>query len=128
MNHELYLRCHARVLDNKPRRTWGKRKPSSDLKYVLLLDTETTTDTHQSLNFGAYQFCEADSDGNFLCLEEGLFYADDLGNTHVDVLRKYVRSENRKKTGTLHSKLKLHTRSAFVEKVMYVAIQAGAAI
>ena len=128
MNHEIYLRCHTRVLDKKPDRKWGKRRPSPELKYVLLLDTETTTDTQQSLNFGTYQFCEADSDGSFLCLEEGLFYADDLDNAQLDVLRKYVRSENRKKTGNARPKLKLYTRSAFVEKVIYVAIQAGAAI
>ena len=46
----------------------------------------------------------------------------------LGVLRKYVRSENRKRRSECGPKLKLYTRSAFVEKVMYTAIQAHAAI
>ena len=110
MNHEIYLRCHTRVLDEKPGRKWKNRRRPPDLRYVLVLDTETTTDDKQSLNFGAYQFCEADSQGNYVCLEEGLFHADNLDETQREVLRKYVRNENRKRTGTQTSKLKLYKR------------------
>jgi hypothetical protein len=95
---------------------------------VLLIDTETTTDAKQRLNFGAFQFCEANSDGHYVCLEEGLFYSDDLDATQLAVLRKYVRKENRKKIGSEHPKLKVYSRSAFVEKVLYTSIQAGAAV
>jgi len=128
MKHEIYLRCHARILDDKSREKRGFGKSSRDLRYVLLLDTETTIDAKQSLNFGVYQFCEADTGGSFACLEEGLFHSDDLAPGSVEVLRKYVRNANRKRTGIASSKLKLYTRSDFVEKVMYVAIQAGASI
>jgi hypothetical protein len=127
MNYDLYLRCHTRVLDNKSERKRFNRR-SANLNYVLLLDTETTTDSKQGLNFGAYQFCECDSSGTFVTLEEGLFYADDLDAVQLDVLRKYVRSENRKKTGITRPKLKLYSRDAFVEKVFHVAIQADAAV
>ena len=44
------------------------------------------------------------------------------------MLRKYVRSENRKRRSECGPKLKLYARSAFVERVMYTAIQAHAAI
>ena len=88
-------------------------------------DTETTIDAKQNLNFGVYQFCEADSNGNYVCLEEGLFHADDLNIAQLEVLRKYARNEN---TGFRRPRLKLYSRSAFVEKVMYVAIQADTAI
>ena len=128
MKHDIYLRCHTRILDEKVEQKRGSPRSSPDLQYALLLDTETTTDAKQSLNFGAYQFCEADSEGKLVCLEEGLFYADDLDAVQLELLRKYVRKQNRKKTGDEHPKLKLYSRSVFVEKVLYVAIQANAAI
>lgn len=126
MNHEIYLRCHTRILDEKPEEKRGSRKPRPLPKYVLVLDTETTTDAFQSLNFGAYQFCEADSHGQYVCLEEGLLYADELDAAQLEVLREYVRKEkigDKKRRG-----LRLYDRSTFVEKVMYTAIQADAAI
>jgi hypothetical protein len=43
------------------------------------------------------------------------------------VLLEYVRTANGKKGREFSPKLKLYTRSAFVEKVMYTAIQARAA-
>lgn len=136
MKHDIYLRCHTRILDDKPERKRrfnpGRKRrfnrSSPDPRYVLLLDTETTTDAKQSLNFGAYQFCEADRRGNYVCLEEGLFHADDLDAAQLEVLRKYVRNENRKRPGISCPKLKLYSRDAFVEKVFHIAIQAGAAI
>ena len=60
-------------------------------------------------------------------MEEGIFYEDDLSPKQIEVVRKYVREKNRKRTkGEL--KLRLYDRRGFVEKVMYTAIQAGAAI
>jgi hypothetical protein len=126
MNHEIYLRCHTRILEDKSSNKKGARKPPPLPRYVLTLDTETTTDARQSLNFGVYQFCEADSDGQYVCREEGLFCADDLDAAQLEVLREYVRRE---KTGDeKHRRLRLYDRSTFVEKVMYTAIQADAAI
>ena len=93
-----------------------------------MLDTETTTDARQALNFGVYQFCEADSHGNYICREEGLFHADDLDEQQLEVLRQYALLENRSTAENRPRKLKLYSRSEFVEKVMYTAIQAGAAI
>ena len=61
------MRCHARILDEKPEQRRGARKTLPRPKYVLVLDTETTTDARQTLNLGAYQFCEADSNGEFVC-------------------------------------------------------------
>ena len=123
MNHEIYLRCHTRILDDKPQDNRKVRKPVALARYILCLDTETTLCARQSLNFGAYQFCEADSKGNYSCREEGLFHADDLPAAQRELLRRYVVNENRNKSRS-GGKLKLYSRSAFVEKVMYVAIQA----
>jgi hypothetical protein len=56
-----------------------------------------------------------------------LFHADDLPAAQRELLRRYLATENRKKSGC-GGKLKLDNRSAFVEKVMYGAIQADAVI
>lgn len=49
---------------------------------VLVFDTETTTDRSQRLNFGSWRYYRlswgADGPPEMACVEEGLFYADDL--------------------------------------------------
>jgi hypothetical protein len=128
MKHDIYLRCHTRILGGKTKRKESFNRPAKELEYVLFFDTETTTDSRQTLNFGSYQFCERNPDGNFVCLEEGLFYADELDASQTDVLRQYARSANRKRTDINSLKLKLYTRDEFAERVLHVAIQAGAAV
>jgi len=128
VKHEIYLRSHTHVLDPKSKQQRRLKRTFPDLRHVLVLDTETSTDSKPKLNFGAYQFCEVESDRVFKCLEEGLFHSDDLDTPQLELLRTYVRNENRKKTGFRCPKLRLYSRSTFIEKVMYAAIQADAAI
>ena len=52
---------------------------------MLVFDTETRTDATQRLTFGSYQFIVAGR-----CLEEGLFYANDLPEKDRKVLERYV--------------------------------------
>ena len=49
MEHEIYLRCHTRILDEDVRSP-NTRRNLSPLRYVLVLDTETTTDALLNLN------------------------------------------------------------------------------
>jgi len=79
---------------------------------------ETTTDSKQSLNFGVYQFCEKDS-LQLLAQGRRLLSCDDLDAGQLKVLRRYAKSENEKRGHERGPKVKLFTRSAFVEKVMY---------
>src|ERR1039457_7697199 len=58
MKHDIYLRCHTRILGDTSERKRQFNRSARELQYVLLLDTETTTNSKQSLNFGAYQFCQ----------------------------------------------------------------------
>lgn len=127
MNHEIFLRCHTCILEEDVLEKTATRTQQPLPKFVLVLDTETTTDALQNLNFGVYQFCVKTSDDNYRCLEEGIFYADDLGSDQQGVLRAYVREKNHKRSQK-ELKLKLYDRRMFVEKVMYTAVQAGAAI
>jgi len=59
------------------------RRPNT----MLVFDTETRTDEAQALTFGSYRFIERGH-----CLEEGLFYADDLPLSDRAVLEAYVKS------------------------------------
>jgi hypothetical protein len=127
MNHDIFLRCHTCILDEERSEKSSAKKAQPLPQYVLVLDTETTIDALQSLNFGVYQFCEIGADGNYASLEEGLFYADDLESRQSEVLQRYVRDKNKERAKG-ESKLRLYDRRLFVEKVMYAAIQAGAAI
>ena len=65
----------------RSRRTW--QQPRS----MLIFDTETRIDATQRLTFGSYRFLV---DGD--CLEEGLFYADDLPEDDQAILRTYVET------------------------------------
>jgi hypothetical protein len=128
MEHEIYLRCHTRVLGEESNEGRKSRNLSQFPGFVLAVDCETSLHSTQSLNFGVYQFCERNSRGIYRCLEEGLFYADDLDEEGVNELRLYVRNANRRIAKSHGPKLKLLTRAAFVEKVLYTAIQTEAMI
>jgi hypothetical protein len=45
---------------------------------VLVFDTETTIDPTQRLLFRSYRYGRWNRDKRLLCVEEGLFYADEL--------------------------------------------------
>lgn len=61
------------------------RKPWRRPDAMLVFDTETRTDAPQRLTFGSYRFIV-----NGQCREEGLFYADDLPQADLIILKKYI--------------------------------------
>lgn len=69
--------------DLKP--TQPERK-APQIDGMLVFDCETRTDKTQALMFGSYRFLVAGR-----CLEEGLFYADDLTADEVAILERYAR-------------------------------------
>ena len=69
----------ARRRKGKKLRHW--RRPYQ----MLVFDTETRTDTAQALTFGSYRYFE-----HGICLEEGLFYGDDLPRADRATLEAYV--------------------------------------
>lgn len=54
---------------------------------MVVFDCETRTNRAQALTFGSYRFLV---EGR--CLEEGLFYADDLSTSEREVLESYART------------------------------------
>jgi hypothetical protein len=91
----------------------------------LVFDTETTTDERQALNFGFYRFGRHDGNGTYVCIEEGLFYADELPLTDIEamsVLKQYIASNRAETPEGYSAKLKLRSRSEFIERVFWRAI------
>jgi hypothetical protein len=125
MDQDVYFRAHTTTPEKNHKNDVESQKWP---EYVLVFDTETTTDTSQTLTFGAYRFCRARSDGAYSCWEEGLFHADDIGSAHLKIMREYVarHAPDTPKDGP--DKLCLYSRSEFVEKVLWEAVQAGAMV
>jgi hypothetical protein len=83
---------------------------------TLVLDTETRKDAAQRLTFGSYQFIVAGR-----CLEEGLFYANDLPEEDRRVLESYAATHASR---AANGKLLLLTRRQFLDK-FYKAVYKG---
>jgi len=100
-------------------------------RFVLVLDTETTTDPTQRLLFGTYRFAEWAEVGALATREEGLFYADDLPVSNPSAcscLRDYAQTHEAAVAEEVPRKLKLWSGSEFVEQVLWRAYQARALV
>ena len=124
--HDIFVRAHT-VVSQKvgPQRPIPAKWP----KEILVIDTETTTDTRQILNFGVYRRCRLVG-SQYECIEEGLFHADDLEIASVRVLDAFVKDP--KNTPRLDVKvfpppmrLNLYRRTDFVERVFWKTIRKG---
>ena len=122
--HYIYVRAHTPVRNKKGRkRRWSAKWP----RYCLIVDTETTVDATQRLNFGCYRRCKLEN-GKYLCIEEGLFYADDLPPADVKTLESY--RDNRKTTPKIElfpakMTLRLMARSSFINRIFWKSIRWG---
>lgn len=96
--------------------------------HALIFDTETTTDQSQALMFGAWRYCRIThgrSSVEFECVQEGLFYADDLAETDLagyELLRRYarcVRPDVSYRALDASRDLSLLSRSDWAEKVLH---------
>ena len=124
MTTDIFLRAHT-VAPAKRKR----RKPVDIIpkwpKSVLVFDTETTTDTSQTLTFGAYRRCELVGD-SYKCVEEGLFYPDDASADDRRLLEDYVGRERPDigvKSFPPKLALTLHSRALFIEKCFWKCVQ-----
>jgi hypothetical protein len=83
---------------------------------MFVFDTETRVDATQALNFGSYRIFW---DG--ICLEEGLFYGDDLPEKDRRTLEQYVATHQADTSEKCASNLKLLTRREFVDLLFLFA-------
>jgi len=117
------VRVHTEVLGSKEESV-QKNKQEFPLaldkwpERVLILDCETTTDQRQALLFGTFLYCRF-KDGQYHPVLEGTFYADDLDNRSITVIKDYCRSQD------LRAPL---SRKQFIEQIFLKAIRAEALI
>jgi hypothetical protein len=122
--HDIFVRAHA-ALPSK--QSWQRKIHSKWPKFALIFDTETTLDPTQRLTFGCYRRCELIA-GEYRCIEEGLFHADELAPSDRKTLQKYVG--NLKNVPDVRRfppqlKLKLMSRTNFVNQVFFRAVRDG---
>jgi len=97
----------------QPQKIW--RIPSA----MFVFDTETGTDAAQRLTFGSYQFYVVGR-----CLEEGLFYADDLPPKDRRILEEYVKTHEAQVAVESRGKIHLFTRREFLRR-LFKAVYKG---
>jgi hypothetical protein len=83
---------------------------------TLVFDCETRTDESQALTFGSYRWFVRGQ-----CLEEGLFYADDLTRTEKATLARYAATHRADVGRDGAPELKLLTLRQFLEKLYQAA-------
>jgi hypothetical protein len=71
--------CHRKLSDDLK-----DHPPAGPSEYVLVFDTETTTDPSQRLRFGCYQFWKGDT-----LIEAGLFFDPSLPSAEQELLAAF---------------------------------------
>ena len=130
MIHDLYLRAHIVVSGDGSKQTEQSAKHSRSPKlwpdFALVWDTETTLDLEQKLNFGVWRFCQLQGT-EYVTVQEGIFYRDGLDPTDIQTIVAYKQKADRS-LKPADPELIVLSRSAFVERVFWESVRAGALI
>jgi hypothetical protein len=118
---ETAVRAYVDVPHNpkdRPRERSINLKPS----YILVFDTETTTDASQQLNFGSYRYCRMAwaPEPRATCVEEGIFYSDELpvrDPQGFEALSRYCAENRADVSPDCDDDLKLISRKEFVDVI-----------
>jgi hypothetical protein len=135
---DVAFRAHA--VPHPSSKAGGKRRPAASLpatrpartpaegrgpSLLLVFDTETLVDETQALTFGCWRLLgRASGRRRWVCLEEGLLYADDLPMTDpagYAVLQHIAATSPASIDRGLKSRLALLSRSEFVEQKLFGA-------
>ena len=130
MIHDLYLRAHIVVSGNTRKRAEQSTKRSPKLwpDYALVWDTETALDLEQTLNFGVWRLCQL-QDTEYVAVQEGILYRDGLARKDIQTILAYKREHLANGlVNSTDSDLTVLSRAAFVEKVFWESVRAGALI
>jgi hypothetical protein len=100
---------------NGGRRVW---KPAARPEAVFVFDTETRVDAPQRLTFGSYRFIVSER-----CLEEGLFYADDVTEDERRTLEAYAETHRAETVPEGNAKLKLLCLAEFLDRLYRAAFK-----
>ncbi len=98
---------------------------------VLVFDTETTTDETQRLLFGSYRYHRWNSHGLLECVEEGIFYGDDLPErdpTGYETLKRFAETHDADVVEGQRKRIRFMSRRDFVDKRLWKVLQASSLI
>jgi hypothetical protein len=123
----VFVRSHTRVKNEKPRKDGEGKLADKWANYALVFDCETTTDIRQDLNFLWWRFCERKQDTH-ICQQEGLVYADTLDPKSIELIRTYAKNHSADVEDGCPSDILVQSRTEFVDREFWAAVQAGAAI
>ena len=127
-NNDVYVRAYAARLDQKkPGESANHSTEPKWPDHALIFDCESRITSDQTLTFGFWRFCEL-RNGNYVALEEGIFHGDELRTNELGVLHKYARVTKPETVDDGCDRLRIYSRSKFIEEVFGIAIQAQAFI
>ena len=98
---KISLRC---FVEDHTKTTYNDYKPNHNETIVLVFDTETTTDEYQNLLYGSCGIWINDHEIYFY-----VFYADDLEEDKITIIREYASSKGSKAL----------SKKEFLEQVFY---------
>ena len=104
---------------------WAPTSLPQWAKDVLVIDCETTIGLDQKLNFGFWRWCKLQPDGHYACLEEGIFYRNDLDNNAIKLLREFARTHKADVAPGNSTKMLIMSRDEFVNGPLWDIIMAG---
>ena len=131
--HPLFLRALAVPVEAKKKKK-GKNNvtQSKDLddpqspSEVLVIDTESRTTVELSLTFGVWWRCRLVGI-KYEVIEEGIFYADDLPERELKVLKTYMETAV-SGVRTFPPRFPLYSHTQFMKKVFWPALKKNAAM
>jgi hypothetical protein len=111
------VRVFPYAAEKRKEHRWAGSSPLQ--RGTLVIHTAESTGSTQKLRFGIYRLIVAGE-----CLEEGLFYADDLPRRELQVLRDYVVCHNVDVAPGDHRRLQLLSRDEFLDLFFQLAYKA----
>ncbi|MGO9210430.1 MAG: hypothetical protein ACLPXM_06450 [Terriglobales bacterium] len=123
MNHDIYVRAHTVRLEKKQHKSERSGEPKWP-DYALAFDCESRITADQTMTFGFWRFCEL-RNGGYIPLEEGIIHDDhELSAEEFNFLRRYARATKPDTADDGCDRMRLYSRSKFIEEVLGMAIQA----
>ena len=126
-HHDIYVRAHTIQLEKQQHD--GVRE-DSEPKWpdsALFFDVESRVTADQTPTFGFWRFCELRNNG-YVCVEEGILHDDRLGAKELHVLGNFAQATTPETADDGCERLRLYSRSKFIEEVFGITIQANALI
>jgi hypothetical protein len=119
---DIFVRAHTRARTKDWSDSgWSRKWPT----YCLIFDTETTLDSAQRLNFGAFRRCKLVG-SKYVCVAEGVFHRDELSEPEQKLLHRYKVDPPTLAAVEYfpaETTLGLMSRSSFVNRVFWKSVR-----